>query len=169
MTLPHARDAERAKPAVHVRRARPDEAEQLTDLALRSKAYWGYDAAFLQGCVPALRLAPERLQAEPFFVIEADGRVMGFGALRVDGAEAELTNLFVEPQAMGRGYGSRLWRHAVELASALGARQLRIASDPFAEPFYRRMGAERIGEIPSDAIPGRQIPLLVYALSKAEG
>jgi DNA-binding NarL/FixJ family response regulator len=27
MTLPHARDAERAKPAVHVRRARPDEAE----------------------------------------------------------------------------------------------------------------------------------------------
>jgi hypothetical protein len=44
-----------------------------------------------------------------------------------------------------------------------------IASDPFAEPFYRAMGAERIGETPSDAIPGRLIPLLMYALPAMTG
>jgi hypothetical protein len=52
----------------------------------------------------------------------------------------------------------------VALARALGAWRMRIESDPFAEPFYRAMGAERIGEAASDAIPGRLIPLLVLAV-----
>ena len=70
----------------------------------------------------------------------------------------------MEPDAIGRGHGRRLWCHAVALARALGAWRMRIESDPFAEPFYRAMGAERIGEAASDAIPGRLIPLLVLAV-----
>ena len=147
-----------------IRPAHPDEAELLTGIALRSKAHWGYDAAFMHACVPALTLTPARIQAEPFFVLEEDGLVLGFGGLRIEGEEAELTNLFVEPDAIGRGHGRRLWCHAVALACALGARRMRVESDPFAEAFYRAMGAERIGEAASDAIPGRLIPLLVFAL-----
>jgi hypothetical protein len=41
---------------------------------------------------------------------------------------------------------------------------LLILSDPFAEAFYARLGAVRIGEGPSDAIPGRLLPLLEYAI-----
>jgi GNAT superfamily N-acetyltransferase len=141
----------------------------LTGLALRSKAHWGYEPAFMQACVSALTLTPARIQAERFFVLEEDGLVIGFGALQTVGDEAELTNLFVEPDAIGRGYGRRLWRHAVALAAALGARRMRIESDPFAESFYRAMGAERIGEVPSDAIPGRLLPLLVFAVPSTTG
>ena len=162
------RNAGGAEPAdsreVSIRCARSEEAGRLTALALRSKAHWGYDAAFMRACVPALTVTAERLKAEPFFVLEQAGAIAGFGALRIDGAHAELTNLFVEPEAIGRGYGRRLWRYAIELARGLGARRMFIASDPFAEPFYRAMGAERIGETPSDAIPGRVIPLLMYRL-----
>ncbi len=32
-----------------IRRAKPEEAQLLTELCMRSKAYWGYDAAFLEG------------------------------------------------------------------------------------------------------------------------
>lgn len=147
-----------------IRRARPEEAPALTALALRSKAHWGYDAAFMAACVAPLTIVSERIAAESFFVLEADGRIHGYYGLRIEGDEAELTNLFVEPWAIGRGDGKRLWRHAVEVARVLGARQLRIESDPFAEPFYRAMGAERVGDAPSDAIPGRMIPLLRYVL-----
>jgi GNAT superfamily N-acetyltransferase len=150
-----------------VRPAHPGEAELLTRIALRSKAHWGYDAAFMQACVPALTLTPARLQAEPFFVADEDGRVVGFSGLRIVGDEAELTYLFVEPDAIRRGYGRRLWCHAVALACAQGARRIRIESDPFAEPFYRAMGAARVGEAASEAIPDRMIPLLVFALPHA--
>jgi hypothetical protein len=37
---------------------------------------------------------------------------------------------------------------------------LAILSDPNAAPFYERMGAVPAGDAPSDAIPGRRLPLL---------
>jgi GNAT superfamily N-acetyltransferase len=158
-------DAEAASgSSAGIRRALPTEAAELTALALRSKAHWGYDAAFMAACVVPLTIAAERIAAEPFFVLEEDGRIWGYYGLRVSGEEAELTNLFVEPEAIGRGCGKRLWAHAIEVARAAGCRRLRIESDPFAEPFYRAMGAERIGEAPSEAVPGRMIPLLTYVL-----
>ncbi len=154
-----------------VRRAHPGEAAHLTALALRSKAYWGYDADFMAACIPVLTISSERIAApgEYVFVAEdASGTVVGFAALRLDGhdrPDAELTDLFVEPAVIGQGFGRRLWQHAMEAARALGVRRVRIASDPFAEPFYLRQGAERIGGIPSDAIPGRVLPLLRVTLA----
>jgi hypothetical protein len=41
-----------------IRRARPDEASALRELAHRSKAYWPYDAAFLRAVAPMLILEP---------------------------------------------------------------------------------------------------------------
>jgi N-acetylglutamate synthase-like GNAT family acetyltransferase len=149
---------------MEIRRARADEAEHLTALSMRSKAYWGYDTAFMEACVPALTLSSARLAAEPFFVLEEGGQVIGYAGLRIDGADAELTRLFVEPWAIGRGYGKQLWQHAVAAARRLGATCMRIEADPFAEAFYRAMGAERVGDAPSDAIPDRMLPLLTYIL-----
>ncbi len=159
-----------APPSIHarIRRARSDEAEHLTALAIRSKAYWGYEAAFMEACVPALTISPERIAAELFFVLEQSGQVIGYAGLRIEGADAELTNLFVEPWAICRGYGKQLWQHAIKVAHSLGAKRMRIESDPFAEAFYRAMGTARIGDVPSDAIPGRMVPLLMYLLPEAE-
>ncbi len=155
---------------VRIRPAQPIEAEHLSALAFRSKAAWGYDAAFMEACIPALTIEAERIAApgEQYFVAEdAAGVVVGFAALRMDSTgphAAELTNLFVEPGAIGHGYGWRLWQHAMAAARSLGVRHVRIESDPFAERFYLRQGAVRIGETPSDAIPGRVIPLMRFNL-----
>jgi GNAT superfamily N-acetyltransferase len=124
----------------------------------------------MAACVPALTIEAERIAApgEHYVVAEDDdGVVVGFAALRLDAADpraAELTNLFVEPSAIGQGCGWRLWRHAMALARSLGVQRVRIEADPFAERFYLRQGAVRIGETPSDAIPGRVIPLLSFDL-----
>nr|WP_211354784.1 hypothetical protein [Stackebrandtia albiflava] len=37
-------------------------------------------------------------------------------------------------------------------------------ADPGAEPFYRRMGAVRIGEAPSGSVPGRVLPRMTVRL-----
>jgi hypothetical protein len=48
-----------------------------------------------------------------------------------------------------------------DLAAAVaGFEYLEIAAEPNAEGFYRKMGAQSIGETPSASIPGRMLPLL---------
>ena len=49
-------------------------------------------------------------------------------------------------------------------AAALGVTALSIESDPHAEGFYLRLGARRIGEVPS-TLPGRVLPLLEFRIN----
>ena len=142
-----------------IRPARPEEAEGLSALVLRSKAHWGYDAAFMAQVVDALRVTPEMIRAGGIAVAaDREDRPLGLASVSVPGAEAELELLFVDPAAMGQGAGRALWRHAVAMARAGGASTLWILADPGAEPFYRAMGAETVARAPSDAIPGRTLP-----------
>ncbi|HWT00670.1 MAG TPA: GNAT family N-acetyltransferase [Pyrinomonadaceae bacterium] len=145
-----------------IRPARAGDAGLLSDLALWSKAHWGYDADFLEACREELTVSPDYITNAPVFVLEEDGRVVGFYGLREQGTELELLYLFVEPAAIGGGHGKRLWQHAVGTAARLGFRRITIESDPYAEAFYLAMGARRVGAVPSSARPGRVLPLLHF-------
>jgi predicted N-acetyltransferase YhbS len=152
-------------PAPTIRRARPEEAVQLTELAMRSKAHWGYDAAFMRAAVPDMTIAPEMLEEATAFVAEdGAGEVAGFYVLAVEEEDEEevptLRDLWVEPRAIGTGLGAALWRHMIDQARLLGYRTVRIVSEPNAEGFYRKMGARRVGEIASRVVEGRMLPLM---------
>jgi GNAT superfamily N-acetyltransferase len=155
---------ENARPAPSLRRARPEEADLLSDLALRSKGLWGYPTDFLEACRAELTLSADYIKASPVFVLEEEERgvVVGFYGLHEQGSELELLYLFVEPSATNRGYGERLWKHAVEMAATLGFQKIKIESDPYAEAFYQAMGARRIGDIPSSLQSGRTLPLMEF-------
>jgi GNAT superfamily N-acetyltransferase len=154
-------------PATRIRRARPQEAAFLTDLALRSKAVWGYDARFLARCTAVMRLDPALIAAWPHHVAERGGRVLGFYGLEPALEGVGLDSLFVAPEAIGQGIGRALWRHAVATARARGHPALVVASDPHAEGFYRRMGAVPAGARPSALAPGRLLPVLRFPLAAA--
>jgi hypothetical protein len=68
-----------------IRRAAPTEAELLTALALRSKAVWGYSAAFMERCRPLLTLTPAYIETYPTFVAVEDG-ISGFYSLKPRGS-----------------------------------------------------------------------------------
>lgn len=155
---------ENARPAPSLRRARPEEAALLSDLALRSKSLWGYPIDFLEACRAELTLSADYIKASPVFVLEEERGIVGFYGLREQGSELELLYLFVEPSATNRGYGKRLWNHAVLMAATLGFQKIKIESDPYAEAFYQAMGARRIGDIPSSLQAGRTLPLMEFPL-----
>ena len=77
----------------------------------------------------------------------------------------DLDKLFVEPQRIRSGVGSALVARAIDEARRRGAKRLTILSDPYAAGFYERNGARLIGEAPSDAIPGRSLPLYKIKLA----
>ena len=150
----------------NIRPAAPGEAAALTELAVRSKSHWGYDSRFIEDSRADLTVTADSIDRGRVFVAESAGDgVAGFYSLSGEGEEAELELLFVEPRQIGTGAGRALWRHAAATARRLGFRALVVASDPFAEPFYRAMGAERVGERESVVRAGRMLPLLRYPLA----
>jgi GNAT superfamily N-acetyltransferase len=148
-----------------IRPARADEASVLTDLALRSKAHWGYDAEFIESCRDELALREGEILRRRTTVADRDGGVVGFTTLDADPPQGVLGMMFVEPGVIGQGIGRLLFQHTVATGRDLGFRQLTIDADPHAEPFYRAMGAVPVGRVPSGSIPGRTLPRMVLAIS----
>lgn len=162
----------------YIRAARVDEADALTELALRSKALWGYDAQFIADCRAELTLTPRYIREHAVYVceeaaggeVEADdgaeggGPVVGFYSLVGKGSFVDLDLLYVEPSAVGRGHGRRLFTHAADTARRLGFRLMTIEADPHAEAFYLSMGASRVGSVASPVRAGRTLPLLHLTL-----
>ncbi len=147
-----------------LRPAHHRECAALTALCLRSKAAWGYDAAFMQMCRNELTLTPNKLDTSMAQVAESDGRLVGFVEIAVDGDIASLEKLFVDPEHFRTGAGRALFDWAARTAAARGASVMTIESDPEAAAFYRRMGALDDGVVASGSVPGRMIPSLRLAL-----
>lgn len=147
-----------------IRAALPEEAPILTDIALRSKAVWGYDDEFMAQCREELTVTPKVIQQNLTCVAVRENAVLGFYLLSVDSNAdsnvATLAALFIDPAHLRQGIGRMLWEHMLQAAHSRDVRSISIDSDPNAEPFYLSMGAVRVGVTPSGSIPGRVLPLL---------
>lgn len=151
-------------PAFSIRPARPDEARALSELAIRSKAYWRYTPEQLEIFRGELTIRPAQIVDGDVHVALEGESIRGFYAVALlDDGRAELDHLFIDPDHLGRRIGQQLFAHACDAGRRLGATALRIQSDPNAAPFYVKMGARFDAEIPS-SIPGRNLPCFEYAL-----
>ena len=148
-----------------MRAARPDEAAFLSDLAVRAKGYWGYDADFLRDCRVQLAVEPDQVVDWRVTVAERDGVVVGFYALEGEPPVGLLHLMFVDPDHIRSGIGRALWAHAVTTARTAGLTSFTIEADPFAEAFYSTMGAIRTGYAPSAVRVGRELPLMTFTVS----
>jgi GNAT superfamily N-acetyltransferase len=141
-----------------IRPARAGEAATLSALALRSKAHWGYDAAFMERVRPILTFSEDDLVASPVYVLDAGGTALGMYRLTGAPPTGELEDLWLLPDAIGHGSGRRMFQHALATARTLGFEELTIEAEPNAEGFYAAMGATRVGERRSPT--GRTLSLL---------
>jgi N-acetylglutamate synthase-like GNAT family acetyltransferase len=151
-----------------IRPPRPEEAAELSALCRRSKAHWGYDDAFIRQSEPSLTITDELIATGLVLVVQdAYRRSVGLASLEpLNDGVFDLLHMFVEPDAIGGGVGQVLFLAIAALARECGAKRLSILSDPNAAAFYEHMGAKRIGDAPSDAIPGRVLPLLEFDLDQ---
>lgn len=147
---------------LNIRRAYGSDAGQLSTLAFRSKAHWGYSIEFMAACKDELTYTPEQIDSSryQFHVCELDGETVGFYALELENEFiAEIEALFVQPKSIGTGIGRELMAHCKITARALGMQALVIQGDPNAEEFYLAAGGVRTGYRESASIPGRQLPV----------
>jgi GNAT superfamily N-acetyltransferase len=135
------------------------DAEALTTIAHVGKRHWKYPEAWIALWRRDLTVSPEFIERHPVHVAVVDDAPVGFYALLFAGADCELEHFWVLPARMGAGIGRRLFEHALSCCRAIGVRRLWINADPNAEGFYRRMGARRVGAVPSTPA-GRTLPRL---------
>jgi GNAT superfamily N-acetyltransferase len=150
-----------------IRRALPSEAAVLTALAMRSKAHWGYDAAFMERAAAAMVIAAELLEGATAFVAQGEQgerEVLGFYVLGLENGVPTLRDLWIEPSAIGKGVGRRLWMHMLGEARGLGYRAVRMVSEPNAQGFYAKMGARTVGAVESPVVKGRVLPVMEIAV-----
>ncbi len=136
------------------------EASILTDLAIRSKASWGYSSEFMEVFASELTINPMECEKGLVKVFDEAESVRGFYKLSDTAPTGELDFLFVEPDHQHRGIGKALYNEAISHAGALGIRELEIVADPNTRDFYMRMGAELISYSLSASIPDRLLPIL---------
>ncbi|PFK43976.1 GNAT family N-acetyltransferase [Bacillus cereus] len=144
-----------------VREALVNEANELSELALSSKATWDYSEEFIQACKEDLTITEEYVKNNYVYILEDAGVKIGFFSfLRKE--EDILDFLYLHPNYKGKGYGKLLWQSVVEKAVELGMKCFTIDSDPNAKGYYMKMGAKLIGEVPSTVFKDRLLPLLRY-------
>tara|TARA_R110000744_G_scaffold112968_1_gene211729 strand:+ start:9590 stop:10072 length:483 start_codon:yes stop_codon:yes gene_type:complete len=139
----------------------------ISALAMRSKAHWGYSSAFMQQCAHELTFSKTQIAHKDFHFIGAftsSGSQaltpLGFYAIqRLSSEKAELLALFVCPSVIGCGVGKSLLQHAISAAKSHHFKAMLIHSDPHAAAFYAKNGAKRIGSQPSGSIAGRELPI----------
>jgi len=144
-------------------RAKPEDAEALTQIAHAAKRHWDYPERWIEAWRDILTMRPEFIAANVAYCAFEEGRAVGFYVLTTEPDGLHLDHLWILPTAMRRGIGRALFEHAVDQARAAGFDLIRIEPDPNAEPFYQRMGAKRVGASLSE-VEGekRELPLMEY-------
>jgi glutathione S-transferase fosA5 len=147
-----------------LRRAEAHEADLLTALAFRSKAFWPHPLDYLLKCAEALRFSSEDLSGWPVYAAEASKEIVGFFALKEISGEPRLDHLWIDPRFIGKGIGRALFLKAVEEAQKLNWQKFRIVADPYALDFYLKLGAKQIGKSQSIIKPDLFLPYLEFDL-----
>lgn len=143
---------------ISIRRAVPSDAVRATEVARSAKAHWGYPAEWLERWHDGLAIKAEDIETHPTYVALVEDEVVGVCQVQGDSGRFMLEHVWVHPDSHGRGIGRALVEHAKGTVDGL----LHIVADPNAEPFYLKLGAERVGEVeaPMPGAPERKLPLL---------
>jgi len=154
---------------IKIRKARPEDVKDLTELSIRSKRSNGYDEAFMAACREELTVTEDHLADGEYWVAES-GVVCGCACLTADpnGRSAEIQTFFIDPDWQRQGIGRLLWRKLIERARAKELAELHLDADPFAVPFYEALGFGVIGETPSGSIAGRSLPHMTLAIDHCD-
>jgi len=132
--------------SVTIRVPAPDEGGRLKEIAVASKASWGYELDKVKEWADRGDFSPGGLAKLTVFVAQAAERTIGWCSLDPRGEVWWLADLWVEPEWIRKGVGSRLFRHGARHARRAGAKRLEWEAEPNSIGFYEKMGARHLRE-----------------------
>ena len=155
-----------------IRSAAPNEAHVLTEISFSSKRYWNYPEEYFQVWRNELTIHSDYILKNDVFVFEKREAIIGYysivelkDAIKIAAITLEkgfwLQHMFIEPNHLGDGIGTLLFKHLHKRCITRGINTLKILADPNARGFYEKMGCVYQEEYPS-TIKNRTTPLLHF-------
>jgi N-acetylglutamate synthase-like GNAT family acetyltransferase len=141
-------------------RATISDALKLTEIALKSKSFWGYSNELLESWRNDLTVTSKMISNCTVLKYLINDHIAGFYILNPPKAKSiELEMLFVLPKFIGKGIGKQLLQHSFENALKLNVNSMTLLADPNAVPFYETRGFYEIDKKES-TIPSRFLSVL---------
>ena len=140
-----------AQPPSSIRQMEHDDLSMVSDIERRSYEFpWSHGV--FRDCL---------LAGYHCFVLERDGRVVGYGILSIAAGEAHILNLCVDPHYRAHGYGEQLLNAILAQARAAKVREIFLEvrpSNTTALSLYRKKGFHKVARRPAyyQATEGRE-------------
>jgi GNAT superfamily N-acetyltransferase len=131
---------------ISIRRAKPGEADVLSQIAIAAKRHWIYPEHWMELWIPQLTFGPEYFEENESWVAELEGETIAFYTLQDRAGNAWLENIWVLPKYMGHGVGKELFLHLLSRARELEYKTLQLEAEPNAVGFYEKMGMRKVDE-----------------------
>ncbi|MGG6229300.1 GNAT family N-acetyltransferase [Tenacibaculum sp. SDUM215027] len=139
-------------------KAQTQDANLLTEIALSSKAHWGYSKDQIKKWKNELTVTSKMFNDWNVYKYVIDNKIAGFYILnRANIRTSFLEFLFVSPNFINQGIGSKLLEHAKDYCRRGSCTVLNVLSDPNSESFYLKHGFKVIHKRES-SIKGRFLP-----------
>lgn len=110
---------------MNTRKARPEEARFLSDLAYASEAYWGEDEAYMRQFAEQYKVTEQMIREDYVYVMETDGVIVGFFAI-LKSEVPELDLFYINVDYIGKGYGKLLWSNMISVCKAYGINKIEL-------------------------------------------
>ena len=142
------------------------DAKTLTDIAVKSKGFWGYSYELIESWREDLTINSKMISDCSVYKFLVDETIAGFYVLNPPKGNAiELEMLFVLPEFIGKGIGKKLLHHSFKEVINFDAKSMTLLADPNAVSFYNSQGFYEIDKKES-SIPGRFLPVLQKDLTE---
>lgn len=146
-------------------KATPLDAQLLTDIAIESKSYWGYNSEILYSWQDDLTVTKNMIAKLICYKVLCDDETVGFYILnQPKNAAIELEFLFVKPTFIAKGFGNQLIQHAISEAKQLNVKKITLLADPNAEAFYKSKGFYSI-DYKESSVKNRFLPVMKLDIS----
>lgn len=137
----------------------------LTDITIRSKAFWGYSSEQIERWKKDLTITSRYIEQHTVFKLLLNRTCIAYYSFyAIDDTTIKLDNLFVDPTFIRQGHGSFLMKDLFQRAAQQGIELIQLDSEPFATAFYQVLGFKIIGQLPS-SIKDRYLPVMECAVS----
>ena len=143
---------------MRIRGPEANETGRLREIAIAAKGHWGYDPERVESWASE-SVTREAIRLKEVYGADVGGTAIAWAGLIPRGDVCWLDDLWVDPEWMGAGVGTTLFRHAADRARELGGTSIEWEAEPNALGFYERVGGRYLRDSePSEW--GRVLPVM---------
>ncbi|HUH35478.1 MAG TPA: GNAT family N-acetyltransferase [Moheibacter sp.] len=129
--------------------ATPNDAEDLSNLAKRSKRHWGYSKEAMELWNQSLTITEDFLKNHTVIKATLEDEIVGFFALEKIQPTTRIAQYWVDTPYMRKGYGSAMFKYAQNYLKDNEVQAVTLVLDPNGLNFFKKRGAKILDKIQS--------------------